>query len=141
MKKIFLTLFIALFFQAHGFLFKNKEKPVLILSSKNPTVIQSFDEEIEQHSVFQKNTRIYFLVHVPEGFKSNYIRYQIIKQNDNAHEGGYSRWRAKNVRIKDKYTYSDYFTLSQAGKYYLQIFDIENLHQWRAIGAFRVVDE
>ncbi len=141
MKKIISILVILTLFQANAFIFKKKEKPVLILSAKNPLVTENFDEKIAENSVFKINSRIYFLVYLPDGFKSNYIRYQIVKQDDNAHEGGYSRVRAKNVRIKDKHTYSDYFTLSQTGKYYIQIFDIENLHQWRAFGGFRVVEE
>ena len=141
MKKIITILIILLLIPSNAFLFKKKEKPILILSSKDPLLFTNYDEKITEHSVFKINSKIYFLIHVPDGFKSNYIRYQIIKQDDNAHDGGYSRVRAKNIRIKDKNTYSDYFTLSQAGKYYIQIFDIENLHQWRAIGAFRVVND
>ena len=40
----------------------------------------------------------------------------------------------------DVLNYYDYFILYEAGKYYLQIFDIENLNQWIVIGEFRVVD-
>lgn len=141
MKKIISIFIIFLFFQANAALFKKKEKPVMILSAKDLSVHEVGCEETAEDSVFKINSRIYFLVYLPDGFKSSYIRYQIIKQDDNAHEGGYTRVGAKNIRIKDKYTYRDYFTVSQAGKYYLQIFDIENLHQWRAIGGFRVVDE
>ena len=43
-------------------------------------------------------------------------------------------------RIKNKNYYSDYFILYEKGKYYLQVFDIENLQQWIVIGSFNVVE-
>ena len=125
----------------YAFGFKKKQKPVLFLSPISPQIELEKSGTIKSFDVFKKDNKIYFLIYTPFGFKSDYIKYQIVKQDDNAHEGGYSRVRAKNVRIKDKHTYSDYFTLSQTGKYYIQIFDIENLHQWRAFGGFRVVEE
>lgn len=141
MKKI-LIVFIALFFVFANcaFAFGKKQKPVIFLSATDPSLIKTFDTTIEQVNVFKVRDKIYFTIYVPDGFKSDYIKYQIVKQEDNAHIGGYTRIRNITRKVEDKHSYSDYFTLSQAGKYYIQIFDIQNLHQWLAIGAFQVVD-
>lgn len=150
MKKSFLfyltVLFLGLFF-LNGFLnnqafaFKKKEKPVLILSSRNFIGEINLDERLKEKSVFKTNERIYFYLYNPLGFKSNYIKYQIVKQDDNAHVGGYTRIRNLTRRVSDKFNYCDYFVLSQKGKYIIQIFDIENLHQWITFGNFLVVEE
>ncbi|MBQ4646583.1 MAG: hypothetical protein IJB79_04475 [Candidatus Gastranaerophilales bacterium] len=141
MKKI--LLFLIIFFicsPSYAFFWKKKEKPSLFLSSTNPSLSISYDEKIQNEDVFQKGKRIYFLVYVPEGFKSDYIKYQIFKQDDKAHVGGYSRIRNITRRVNDKNYYIDYFVLSEAGKYGLQIFDIENLHHWIAFAHFLVMD-
>ena len=90
--------------------------------------------------VFRVNDKIYFEIINPKGFKSDYIKYQIIKQDDNAHFGGYTRIMNRTVKVKSKNSYCDYFVLSQKGKYFIQVFDIENLHQWLAIGSFLVIE-
>ena len=120
---------------------KKKEKPILIITDKNPQGEFGYDEKIINYETFKKNQRIYFLIYNPKGFSSNYIKYQITKQDDKAHIGGYTRIRNITKRLNDKYYFSDYFLLTEAGKYYLQVFDITNLHQWLAIGAFGVKDE
>ena len=83
---------------------------------------------------------IYFFIYVPEGFESQYIKYQIVKQDDKAHIGGYTRIFNYLKKVSNKHTYSDYFTLSQAGKYYIQVYNITNLHRWIALGRFNVVE-
>ena len=146
MKKnaIVLILIMMLFFAqsvCFGLPWKKKPKPVLFLSPYDPQIELEKTGSIKSFDVFKPNQRIYFLVYTPDGFKSDYIRYQIVKQDDNAHVGGYSRIRNITVRLKDKNTYIDYFMLTGTGKYYLQIFDIQNLHQWLAIASFKVVNE
>ena len=124
-----------------GFFWKKKEKPSLFLSNVDFRQAISLEEALPNYSIFKKLDRIYFLVYVPEGFKSDYIKYQIIKQDDKAHVGGFTRIRNKTCRVNDKHYYIDYFVIQEAGKYVLQIFDIENLHHWITYGHFRVVDE
>lgn len=146
MKKIILILlfftFLALDLCAQGALFqkKPKEKPYIILSDSDIKEQTNYNPKAQKISVFEINKRIYFYVYNPKGFETDYIRYQIVKQDDNAHEMGYNRIRNITRRLKDKYSYSDYFVLSQKGKYAIQIFDITNLHQWVAIGAFNVIE-
>ena len=142
MKKLLAILFLILLCTpTYAFFFKKKEKPTLFLSSIDPRVTISYDEKINNEDVFKIGDKIYFLIYNPEGFKSDYIKYQIFKQDDNAHVGGYSRIRNITRRVDNKNYYVDYFVLSEAGKYGLQIFDIENLHHWIAFAHFLVVEE
>ena len=138
---IYILIFFTLSSSSFAFFGKKKAKPILLLSSTNPQVNKISNKPLENSSVFKKNERIYFLVYTEQGFKSNYIKYQIIKQDDKAHIGGYSRIRNVTTRVKDKNTYVDYFVLKESGKYIIQIFDIENLQHWIALGEFRVQDE
>ncbi len=141
-KKILLiVLIIILSSPCYAFFWKKKEKPSLFISSTDPRISISKDEELKNEDVFLLNNRIYFLIYNPQGFKSDYIKYQIIKQDDNAHLGGFTRIRNITRRVDNKNYYIDYFTLSESGKYILQVFDIENLHHWIALGRFMVTNE
>ncbi len=97
--------------------------------------------KVQAKNVFPVNSRIYFAISNPKGFKSDYIKYQIVKQDDKAHIGGLTRIRNVTCRLKNKNSYFDYFLLGEAGVYYIQIFDITNLQQWVAIERFKVVSE
>lgn len=141
-KKILITLIsLLLLSPSYGAFWKKKEKPSLFLSSTDPKIKIMAQEALPDESIFKKKTRIYFLIYTPEGFSSDYIKYQIIKQDDKAHVGGYSRIRNKVCKVKDKNYYTDYFVIQDAGKYVLQIFNIENQHHWITYGHFRVIDE
>ena len=143
MKKIILSLFFIVLLIPCAFagFFKKKENPVLYFSAIDPRIQTGYDQKIEPINVFKVGDRIYFGVYTKKGFKSNYIKYQIVKQDDNAHMGGYSRVMNKTVRVSDKNAYVDYFVINQKGKYFLQIFNLENLQQWIVMGAFAVLDE
>ncbi len=143
MKKLssLLLIFFVLFVTQTAFGWGDKNKSSLYISATNPMEDSNYETEIQSHSVFKINSRIYFLIYNPKGFKSNYIKYQIVKQDDKAHIGGYTRARNKTVRLKNKNYYCDYFVLSETGKYFLQVFDITDLNTELAVGAFRVVDE
>lgn len=140
MKKIIILFFITTLFFLN-FAFAKKENPVLLLTSYDPDVSKIKTDEIKAQQYFLKNSKIYFLIYVPEGFKSDYIKYQIVKQDNNAHVGGFTRTRNVTLRVKNKNYLKDYFTLSEPGKYFIQIFDIQNLQHWLAISSFRVVND
>ena len=119
-------------------IFQKKQKPTLILSPYDPREVK-YEAMPQEASMFKTGERIYFFIYVPEGFKSQYIKYQIVKQDDNAYVGGFTRERNVTVKVKDKNSYVDYFVINQKGKYFIQIFDITDVHHWLAIGAFRVL--
>lgn len=141
-KNIYITLFLLLMCAQFCFasLFQKKEKPLLYFTPFDPRTYVQYDAKIEPVNVFRKGDRIYFSVYTKNGFKSDYIKYQIVKQDNNAHIGGYSRYSNKTVKTFDKNYYIDYFVINSSGKYFLQVFDLENLNQWIVMGAFAVVD-
>ena len=139
-----LILFFSLIFltlSANAWFWNKKGEVLLFLTPYSPKAKIINEEKLETHDVFKIGQRIYFLVYTQDGFKSNYIKYQIIKQENNAHIGGYSRIRNVIKRVSDKNYYIDYFTLSESGKYAIQIFDIENLHHWITYAHFLVENE
>ena len=140
-KYLIIILSILLIPSSFAFFWKKKEQPSLFLSSKDPRITISTDDALKNEDIFQIGKRIYFLIYTPDGFKSDYIKYQIVKQDDKAHVGGYTRMRNITRRVDNKNYYVDYFVLSESGKYIIQVFDIENLHHWLAIGRFLVEDE
>lgn len=143
MKKIvlFFISFVLLTLSANAWFWNKKGEVLLYLTPYNPTQKIANEEKLETHDIFKLGQRIYFLIYTQDGFKSDYIKYQIIKQDDKAHVGGFSRIRNITKRIKHKHYYIDYFTLSEPGKYAIQIFDIENLHHWISYAHFLVVNE
>ena len=142
MNKILCVIFVNLFFILPVFSFGNKKlKSSLFLSKTDPLIFDNYDTKIQQDRYFRLGDKIYFLIQNPQGFSSDYVKYQIVKQDDNAHIGGYSRVINKTVRLKNKYYFSDYFVLYQTGKYYIQIFDIIDTNHWLNIEGFAVINE
>ncbi len=135
MKKFATIAILLLLFSLPVFSWGRKQKPVLVLSDNVKEL-----SEFTPKNVFKTNTRIFFTISNPSGFKSDYIKYQIVKQDDKAHVGGYTRIRNITCRLKDKHSYSDYFLISEKGKYFIQVFDITNLQQWLAIEGFQVIE-
>ena len=131
MKRIIIFIIVFLFFITPVFA---KQKAVLELSA-------SPDGKISEINIFRAGDRIYFKVYSKKGFKSDYIKYQIVFQNENAYDGGFERYRNITKKVSDKNYFSDYFVIYRPGQYYLQIFDITNLQQWLAIAGFKVVNE
>jgi len=136
-----LILFLYTLLPSSASWFSKKQQTSVFLTSYNPLTQTNYDTVIKSQDFFKINTRIYFQVFNPNGFKSDYIKFQIVKQDDNAHTGGYTRIQNKTKRVKDKNYFCDYFVLSEAGKYFIQIFDIENLQHWLVLAHFRVVGD
>lgn len=140
-KTIILFLIFSFCFPSYALFGKKKEKPTLVLTSSNIEDYHQSNDKVTPMFNFKTGKKIYFLINNPEGFKSNYIKMQIIKQDDKTNIGGYTRIKNQTFRTNDRYHYSNYFTLSEAGKYFIQIFDIENLSQWLALEFFKVENE
>lgn len=110
------------------------------MSGSEISAIKDADYEARSANVFNLNQRIFFNIHMPDGFKSDYVKYQVIKQADEAHLGGFTKIITVTKRLNNKNDFSDYFVLSKCGKYFLQVFDIVDLNKWLSIVEFRVVD-
>lgn len=75
-------------------------------------------------NLFKPNTRIYYLVLLPERIHSRYIFLQIIKKDNSEGRLGYKMYYGKTVRLKDEqvYYYDDYIVISEPGAYVMQIY-------------------
>lgn len=90
-------------------------------------------------NVFKPNTRIYYLVILPEKIHSRYIYLQIIKKGS-AGRLGYKIYYGKTLRLKNEqiYYYDDYIVISETGEYAMQIFSKDNPQKVLATGEFLV---
>ena len=116
MKK-FLLLFVALFV-------------ILGLTACTPKASILFNRHpitknnvMDYSSVFQKGTRIYYLILMPEKQYSRYLNIQIIKKGS-AEYLGYSLYMTRSVRLKDeeeKY-FTDYIVINETGNYIMKVY-------------------
>ena len=78
---------------------------------------------MDYSSVFQKGTRIYYLILMPEKQYSRYLNIQIIKKGS-AEYLGYSLYMTRSVRLKDeeeKY-FTDYIVINETGNYIMKVY-------------------
>lgn len=78
---------------------------------------------MDYSSVFQKGTRIYYLILMPEKQYSRYLNIQIIKKGS-AEYLGYSLYMTRSVRLKDeeeKY-FTDYIVINESGNYIMKVY-------------------
>lgn len=78
---------------------------------------------MDYSSVFQKGTRIYYLILMPEKQYSRYLNIQII-QKGSAEYLGYSLYMTRSVRLKDeeeKY-FTDYIVINETGNYIMKVY-------------------
>ena len=143
MKKIILLFLMLLILPSFGAFWDKwgKDRAVLYLTPYNPFENLGYDTKLESVNAFAIGKRIYFTIYAKNGFESDYIVYQVVKQDDNAHIGGYTKIKNATVRVNNKNFYCDYFVLHQKGKYYIQVFDLADTNHWLAIGEFVVVEE
>lgn len=78
---------------------------------------------MDYSSVFQKGTRIYYLILMPKKQYSRYLNIQIIKKGS-AEYLGYSLYMTRSVRLKDeeeKY-FTDYIVINESGNYIMKVY-------------------
>ena len=120
-KKIFITLaifLIALPACAWGgkkYSVVMDNKPITEDSMKNP----------KYH--FNAGNRVYFGVIAKKNFKDDVIQYQVLHQSDKVHLGGITIVYSKRDVLKYDDFYTDYFVPREAGKYFIQVFELHNL--------------
>ena len=100
----------------------------LILFNKQPVTEQNY---MYDSKIFAPGEKIYYLFIAPYKMKNEYIRVQVFKMTDKAPYGGYEVVRTKDFRLmKDqRYYHSDYFTLYQTGRYFMQVFSTEDFQR------------
>ncbi len=77
---------------------------------------------------FSAGNRVYFGVIAKKKFKDDVIQYQVLHQSDKVHLGGITIVYSKRARLDYEDFYTDYFVPRKAGKYFIQIFELNNLH-------------
>ncbi len=78
---------------------------------------------MDYSSTFERGSRIYYLILMPEFQHSRFLNIQIIKKGD-AQYLGYELFMTRNIRLKDeedKY-YTDYMVINQAGAYIMKVY-------------------
>lgn len=133
--KSFLTLasvFLIMFFTSAC----TADKPA-ILFNKYPI---TEDTVMGYGNLFKPNTRIYYLVLLPEKIRSRYIYLQIIKKDNKEGRLGYKIYYGKTVRLKDEQInyYDDYIVISEPGAYVMQIYSKDNPQKVLCVGQFFV---
>lgn len=137
MKKIFKILFVFVLLIFLSGCTKNgvpQNKPFVAFSD-NP-----INENTVPKKKFKVGEKIYYAIVNPKGFKSHIIRVQVFKQDDKVNILGLSYHSTKDYRLENQQYFLDYMVIHTKGHYYMQVFEITNLEQPKAIGDFFVVD-
>lgn len=114
----------------------NSDKPS-ILFNKHPIS----EKNIYDYSViFPINTRIYYVILMPEKVESRYLYIQIIKKDNDYGRLGYNLVMTRNIRLKDEEVnyYTDYFVLNEKGYYIMKVFSKDNPHKVLTSAEFYV---
>lgn len=134
MKKLSLLLFIfcIMFFTTAC----DSEKPEILFNRYPITV----DTVMGHEQVFERGTRIYYLVVMPKKIHSRYMYMQIIKKDNDYERLGYKVYYGKDIRLKDEqiYYYDDYIVINQSGAYVMQIFSRDNPQKVLTMNEFWV---
>ena len=136
MKKTAVILLIIPVLFCCGFIFKRREKPVILLSSN--VITKDTAQVIE--NVFEVQSRIYLMLYSKDGFKYPAVRMQITKQDDKVSNWGFSLISAKNIYLDtSSNAYRDYIYLRQPGHYIVQFFYVNNKDYPFAHREFKVL--
>ena len=120
-----------------GFSFhkKDKEKPYIIFSSSkiNKEAFQDCKK------LFEKGENINYLVYVPEGFKDDFVRIQILKKDTKVDFAGYSvKYTQDREVVKNSKQFSGQITFYETGTFVIQVIDFSNPYEAVAAGVFKI---
>lgn len=100
------------------------------VSVQNPTNVGRF---------FRAQTKIYYLLLNPRGFRDEYIRVQIVKKEEKTNHWGYKVYRSKDYHIdRSQDFFSSYFVIDEPGYYFMQIFSFDDFDRVIARNDFWV---
>lgn len=91
---------------------------------------QPINEKTIQAStnLFEAEDTIHYVLLMPNGFKSPYLRMQIIKKNTKTQNWGFDVYRGENIKVDDsKKFYIDKIKLSQPGFYIVSFYYLSDL--------------
>lgn len=109
-----------------------------ILFNKYPITEETI---LNNEYVFKPNTRIYYLVVLPQKIHSRYAYLQIIKKGSNG-IFGYNIYHGRDIRLKNEqiHYYDDYIVISESGSYLMKIYSKDDPQRILAVGEFFVKD-
>jgi len=112
-----------------------KQKPGILFNQYPITE----DTILNNQYVFKPNTRIYYLVVLPQKIHSRYAYLQIIKKGSNG-IFRYNIYHGKDIRLKNEqiHYYDDYIVISETGSYLMKIYSKDNPQIIHAMGEFFV---
>ncbi len=111
------------------------DKPAIIFNQR-PITTQNV---MDMSSVFQPNTRIYYLILMPKTQVSRILDIQIIQKGKNEYLG-YSLYMTRTIKLRDeeqKY-YTDYFVINERGAYIMKAYSRDNPQKVLAQAEFYV---
>ena len=120
----FILLFFVLFFGVCQLSVYAKAKSVILFNKEpiNTTTIQA------STNLFELGDTTHYVLYVPKGFKSPYLRMQIVKKDTKTMNWGYSINRAQNIKIDtSKNYYIDSVKMSQPGFYIVSFYYLNDL--------------
>lgn len=94
----------------------------------------------DSSTVFQRGSRIYYLILMPKKVESRYLYIQIIKKDNKYGQFGYNLIQTRNIRLKDEEVnyFTDYFVLNEDGYYFMRVYSKDNPHKILASAEFYV---
>ncbi len=76
---------------------------------------------------FPAQTRVYYLLLNPKGFRDEYIRVQIVKKEEKTYHWGYKIHWSKDYHIdSSQKDFMSYFVINEPGYYFMQIFSFDD---------------
>lgn len=116
-KIITLILIISTIFLS-GCAIKSK-KPILLFNSQKINAKTIYDAQ----KIFKPNQKVYYVILMPNGFKKEYLRMQIIKREDKVVQGGANIYMSKDLFIDaSKKYYIDSFSIGSSGTFVVRFF-------------------
>ena len=113
----------------------DKVQPIILFNKEpiNTTTVQAATNS------FELGETTHYVLYVPKGFESPYLRMQIVKKNTKTKNWGFDVYRAQNLKIDDtKNYYIDSMKMSQSGFYIVSFFYLSDLVHPIARATFTV---
>lgn len=88
---------------------------------------------------FRVGEPVHYILINPKGFKSDYIRVQVVKKEEKTEHWGYKIYWAKDYKIdSSKDNYVNYVVINKAGYYFMQIYGFNDFDRVIARNDFWV---
>lgn len=132
MKKLVLLLICLIAFITTGC----SDKPSILFNRHPITKSNIYDYS----NVFPINSRIYYVVLMPQKVESRYLYIQVIKKDNSYGRLGYKLIWTRDVRLKDEEVnyFTDYLVLNENGYYIMKVFSKDNPYKALAVAEFYV---